>query len=572
MDLEGLQRLATAEKWGELLDACLVGSVAVGPQRRERDLLVAAALFHCGRFDDCAQTLADVSDIDWNVRLNAAAAQLTSARATKNSRALRSLATTLNKLAREQEDDSAKREAAVFNLCLAYSSLGDRELASSALEGWAKSLVLSAASSSKRARIEDQAEAVVMSAPLRLASALSHFRCGSDSFRSLLAACYVVNGQADAAVVLFDSCEQRIEFAEFRALAGGVSSSLAELPPLASARRLLAMGELDKCEALLRNVDSFEAHEVLGCARLQAGRLVDAVASLKRSLVLSSAMGLNQPHVLYNLLFAITRCGKPVDEQLQVLAVLIKSLRNGGKSADLVNMLLRQGQLLSGAKRHEEAAAAFDEAVSLDTLSAQNVLEQHTACLMQSARYEDAFAFLAHVEHSNVHLFNRRLECLILLNRLDDLLHHAEQWIAKLADADASLMCNAALLFLAHGHVAKATLLMKRAREMDPSSLHVAYNQTLLFVHQKRFDDALRWLAFRNLLPSHGTANLEEVRQARQMRLTQHQQLPPPQRRGVLNMHEASEVDALRLDIAILALAREHGQAHSELLNVLNLF
>ncbi len=74
---------------------------------------------------------------------------------------------------------------------------------------------------------------------------------------------------------------------------------------------------------------------------------------------------------------------------------------------------------------------------------------------------------------------------------------------------------------------------------MDSASLHVAYNQTLLFLQQRRFDEALNWLGFRKLVPppSKGAVNLEEVRQARHACLSQHQQLPI-QRRGVMNMPE----------------------------------
>jgi hypothetical protein len=101
----------------------------------------------------------------------------------------------------------------------------------------------------------------------------------------------------------------------------------------------------------------------------------------------------------------------------------------------------------------------------------------------------------------------------------------------------------------------RANALFKRARKTDSKSLHVAYNYALMLLSQKRSDEAVRlWMSFRNISSSEAL-NFESLIQHRQRTLLQ---APTNRSPGVVCIGEASEIDALRLDVVIFRIAKQN--------------
>jgi tetratricopeptide (TPR) repeat protein len=386
------------------------------------------ALFARGRYEECLLALCS-DTTSWKKRFQLAAVQLARARLTRNVLELRSVCPLLRRLVAEATTD-VERDGSVVNLALCLLSLGDYVAATACLEGVVKALVLQQASRRKRART-GEVEEVMVSASLRLARgyfSLCKDFC-SDSFCRLLAFCYTLSGENDAASTLLPNVDDEIQ-------------------SVVTPRNLFESRQYDECLKTLQGVDC-EDVELKGCSLLELGRFEDAIVSLKQSCAVATAKQLKRPNLFHNLLVAVIGAGRPLDDQLALFDVLTRMLRsNVGSREHLAQILVHQACVMARVDRCEDAVTLLDEARAVSLKAADQAVELHVNMLMKLGRFVEALSLLKEGNE------NLRTECLIRLGRLEELLDDGfESWTEKLSDC--SMVCNAALVFLAHGHVSK---------------------------------------------------------------------------------------------------------------------
>ncbi len=442
---ESLVALKRQKKWAELLEACLPQAASGRGDILE---LLACSLFHCGRFEECLSVLDKTDDFSWQKKLQRAAVHLDMARTTgamKNAAVLRGACSALRKLVLEASSDHQRR-LAVFNLALALLVLNDHLEATRVLEGEAKALALQ-----ERLQKRSKFEGVALSSSLELARDIHSCKGVSDEFRSLLAVCYVISGQFDAANVLFQSSSSVVPgMAEFRVLASAAERTLQDAPPAMMARQRFAGGDFQGCLNFLDGLDSVDALEIGGCAHLELGNFEHAITALKKCCSLMTVLNEQRPNVLYNLFVAVCGAGRDASEQVALISSLVRVLQASqyGGSELLAETKIRQAALLTKLSRFEEAVLVLNDVRLSYPNAAARVLQFHVDVLMKTAKYSDALELLKSVDPKNGTLFAQRLECLVRLGRVEELLYGLEVFIEN--STDTFMLCNAAIAFLAH--------------------------------------------------------------------------------------------------------------------------
>lgn len=452
--LELLESLWMKKKWPELLEAC--SSFAGGG-----DALVAryfaCSLFHCGRLEECLSVLAANKDESWLGRLRLWSVQMDLARMSKtpNSLAcLRSICSSLKQLVSEAATDQ-EREMGCFNLALGFLSLGDALAAIATLEGVVKAALLQTRFQ-KRARMGGNVEEVFSSPCLKLAREACLLEGLGVNIRLLLAACYFLIGERDASAVLFGSCEfdkSIAGFEDFRTVSQGAGGTVVAATPIGLARKLFAGTKFEDCMATLQGLDSLEALELVGCCCLELGRAQEAVGKFKQCCSMSTVLNLDRPSIYLNLLVAMSMAGESLDEELAVLSTVVPAIASSGQSDRVAALRLRQAGLFWKLARFGEAAAILDQLRCSGEFDLSHVIEFHATVLMKLGRFSDALTVIRKAGSMTVQMVHLKLECLLRLGKVAEMVHDIEPWIDRIVDS--SVLCNIALAFLAHSSYGK---------------------------------------------------------------------------------------------------------------------
>ena len=564
--MERLLSLLQAGLYATLLDECSPPARVLYSAENEVSSvseLRACALFHCGRFEECERLLRDEAK-DWTSRFNAAAASLESARSMHNTLSLRgAIAGRFRDLL--ESCDASQEEVGHFNLALALASGKDVSSAVMTLETFAKGLILMPGKRRKVADEDAEREGSVLLAKSEAVQLAVLWASWTDSeetpaAKQLLAACYALSGESEAAKILFDSVVSEssgMDFADFRS---GASRS-----PMIAASAYYRAGEWVECVALIRKDFSFEAQKLVGCALLQLGQASDAAGAFRKSLEAQNSSS-SDCDTLYNLFVAAHRAGRAPEEQLAVLQVLGASMMRESHPESLdwrrqtVDVFCRIGLLLLKAeKKDDDAIAAFEIAWEYGggPLAA---LKAYVSCLMRKRHYSQARSLLTSCQNRS--LLNLRIECSLRAgDSLDDVMDSLELWVSS-DPANVNVLNNVALLMLSNHNYSKASALLIRGLKLKESLLPT-YNYTLMLLSTGRTEEAVSlWMPFRKI-------NVDDVA-IRQSKLDS---LPVPVSDGVMRLSpNMTEFDALQLDLLILSTAKERLKSKAHLQSILQMF
>jgi tetratricopeptide (TPR) repeat protein len=365
-----------------------------------------------------------------------------------------------------------------FNRALALLCGGDLVRAAGVLEDTVKLLVLKGGA--KRRKVDGPRFDSDGASP---AEHLAHLLYESwdgwtrDARRAvaLLGCCYAVTGEKRAAQLLFRGDYfpfvrdfERFESGDTR---GWVKSAVC-------AGMCFQAKQFEDCLVALEGVDTHAGHAMAGAALLALDRPKEAVHRLGKSLQMAAAVDLCHVGTVSNLVFALESAEESADTVLSGLVVLLKasaemqSELRGDTAHRIARRLLAMG-------RGAEAGPYYEDALA----SGCAVGPEYARALLQLGHVDDALRLLDRLSLSLPAVRNLRVECLLRSSRpipLADL-----QLLIEAPEPNPLWLNNAALVLIAQGDLWRAAALLRQARELDPNSLLLAYNQVpfLLFFY-----------------------------------------------------------------------------------------
>lgn len=322
---------------------------------------------------------------------------------------------------------------------------------------------------------------------------------------ALLGCCYAVKKERQAAQLLF-GVDRYAWTRDFEMYCSGVVV-MSKGKDLVGASLCFEKGDYSRCLSLLDGLDTHEAHALAGAALLAMGSPREATARLGRSVQDAARVDQCNVNTVHNLVVALQRAGEGRETILQASVVLYDAcVETGAVTSSCVAMGVRVARMLRVLQRPEEACSFYESVLVLGGV----VGAEYVECLIDMGRLQDALTLLNRLSTKQPDLLHLRLECLVRLQQVEPDID-----LSPLASGDSLVLGNAALYAMASEKQDPSYALLRQARELDPKSILLAYNQTLMLLKRGRKSEAVQlWSSFRTLKRSERSLLVDTVKRA----------------------------------------------------------